>query len=346
MSSEPKQVKQVVLDDELWGLLDEMGSDSGYSDKRGVHSKLIREMVSAAALKWRESPYVCLSARHIALVTREGHVFYRQVQELKLNAKRERLPCCVEMKPEKRQDYHRLRSLDKEEADIFRSMWLLNYFAVWRGSAIQGPPLSSWVDRGGIDSKAADLLVNEIHGRQLTREMLVGVRDYVQWYEGEPGYDRIDVPIDIPTRNLEFSVIVDMDLYAGSREDDIPNLEIEFRNREGARCENRKIGEGAENRLKAFPGRFPGRLRSPKLKAVQDGIYALNERVHTVAVETVELGNGPESVASKEDLEAIRDYVSEPKKFLFLRIEWPSPYWGLQVCIRWEKPRRMGLRPR
>jgi hypothetical protein len=339
MSSEPKQVKQVVLDEKLWELLDEMGEQSGYRDNRGVHSKLIREMVAAAALKWRESPYVCQSAKHVALVTRDGHVFYRQLQELRLNTKRERLPCQVEMKPEKRQDYQRNRPLDKEEGTLFRSLWLLNYFAVWQGSDTQSPPLSRWVDRDGIDSKAADLTVNAIHGT-LTREILVGVRDYVQWYDGVPGYDRIDLPIDIPTRNLEFSVIVDMELYGNRREEDIPNLEIEFRNREGACCESRKIGEGSENRLKPFPGRTPSVIRSPKLADVKKSVESLRERVREVAAEVLDLGQGDEPVVAAESLEMVRHMVTTPERFLFLKIEWPSPFWGLQVCIRWEKPKR------
>jgi hypothetical protein len=338
MAGEPKQVKQIVLDDSLWTFLENMGRDSEYSDKRGVHSKLIREMVSAAAMKWRESPYVCRSAKHMVLVTADGHVLYRQVHELKLNAERGYLPCVVEMKPEKRRDYRRRIPEGVGEADFFRSLWLFNYFSARRkeGDLL----LSEWVDREGIDSKMADLVVNQSRGRHLTREMVVGVRDYVQWQNGKPGYDRIDLPIDIPTRNLEFCVVVDMDLYRqGLAKDEIPDLEIEFRNREGARFENRKIGEESESRLKAFAGRLTDTVRSPKADQVTKCLKAFSERIRSLADAEIDLGEGRKPLLTDENREVVHRLVESPKSFLFMTLDWPAPYWGLEVCIRWEKPK-------
>src|SRR6185295_16785950 len=107
MAKDHRQAKQKTMTDALWDQLEELGVELEYRDKRGAHSPLVREMVSAAMTKWRKSPYVCRSARHLVFVTREGHVFYRMIQVLKLNSSREKLPCILEMKPEKRRDFLR-----------------------------------------------------------------------------------------------------------------------------------------------------------------------------------------------------------------------------------------------
>jgi len=95
--------------------------------------------------------------------------------------------------------------------------------------------------------------------------------------------------------------------------------------------------------MKMSPGRFPHRIRSAKLETltaeVQRDLDDLVQRLHAVAGENVNLGLGPEPVVPAESREEVLRLVKLPETFLFLKVEWPSPYWGLQVCIRWEKPR-------
>ena len=334
-----RQAKQVTLTEPLWEQLDELGVEFEFRDKRGVHSPLVREMVSAAVTKWRESPYVCRSARHTVLVTRDGHVFYRLLQVLKLNSSRDRLPCLLEMKPEKRQYFlHQLSRLEAEEAEWFRSRWLLNHFAVWLGHELKGPPHSSWVDREGTYTKVADLPVNQGRGRYLVREILAGIQDYVQWQEEERGDDRVDIPIDIPTRNLEVIVVVDADLYRRSSpaDNDFPNLDLEFRNREGARFEGKEPALDPENSMEVSEGKqLMGRI-STKAEPIVNDLRELGERLAAIA--EAEAGNG--AVLTVEGQEMLRQAFQRPERFLFYRLEWPSPYFGLEVCVRWEKPLR------
>src|SRR6266849_6053932 len=95
---------QVRMSASLWNLVGEIAQDLGHKDGRGRHSAVIREMIAASAANWTHSPYVCRSARHTVFVTKDGNIFHRQVQILRLNTRREKLPCTIEMKPEKRDD--------------------------------------------------------------------------------------------------------------------------------------------------------------------------------------------------------------------------------------------------
>src|SRR5215218_7901478 len=135
---------QIRMSSLLWNRVGEIAQELGHKDSRGRHSAVIREMVAAAAAKWTHSPYVCRSAHHTVYVTREGNVFSRQVEILKLNTRREKLPCTIEMKPEKRDYYHRKYREQKssrkggaeknsDEFMWFQRQWLLNYFSVWNG---------------------------------------------------------------------------------------------------------------------------------------------------------------------------------------------------------------------
>ena len=91
----------------LWQRVGDIAKELRIGDKRGRHNAIIMEIVSAAVAKWEYSPYVCRGARHLAFVTSQGDVFYQLVQDLKLNSVRKRLPCAVEMKLEKRDEYAR-----------------------------------------------------------------------------------------------------------------------------------------------------------------------------------------------------------------------------------------------
>ncbi len=338
MQKDNLEPRQITFPGSLWEALEELAPELNLKDKRGNHSKLVRAMVSAGVVNWQESPYVGRSSRLTILVTGQGHVFYHLVQVLRLNSRRERLPFVLEMKPEKRGEYR--DRAEENEAAWFRDLWLLNHFAAWQG---EDPDelalLSSYVDRGGTDSKIADLPVHQPAGRVLTREVISGLRDYVQWQADEPGLDRVDFPIDVPTQNLEVTVVVDADLYRHTVKNasQIADLDVEFRNREGARFDVRELGRDPENRIDVHRGKCLGPEHAAKAELVQKALRELDERVRAVAEGTVK-DDGP--VLDDAGREKLNAAFRLPERFLFHHLQWPLPYLGIEVCVHWEKPRR------
>jgi len=339
------------MPEDLWAFLGRLGEQLGYSDPRGLHSRLVREMVSAAATRWQESPYVARSAKNLVLVTRDGHLFYRQIQVLKLNKKRDKLPCLL--------DFHASRRAGSGEPAKLQPRWLLNHFAAWHGEGVlitAKEPLDAWVDRQGTDFKMADLLVDQGPERILTREIVAGLQDYVHWKGRQREDDRVDFPIDIPTLNLEIIVIVDTDLYRKTAiketdkqdKQEIANLKVEFRNRELARFEGDILGRDNFNRMSPpLLGKCLGkpsgpedekiRKRTPDPEAeMRKSLDELKTRIELLA--QAKIKGGP--VVPPKEREALRDALKIPESFLYYKLGWPSPYFGVEVGIQWEKPEK------
>jgi hypothetical protein len=342
----------------LWNVVGEIAQELGYQDARGRHSPVIREMIAAAAARWTHSPYVCRSARHTVYVAKDGSVFLRQVEILRLNARREKLPCVIEMKPEKRDYYHRnyrsLKGLKKIPKDLdefkwFNDQWLINHFAVWSGKneandleSFGQKPLSSYVDTFGPTYKSADLPVHALGGRFLTREITAGLRDYVQWREQSPAtrgswvdtFDRIDIPVDIPTSDLEVCVVVDLDLFAymDIPPDQIANLALEFRNREAARFEGKEVALYPETRIEEQFG------RSPTDEGVDEMALRIRRLRHRILAILDSTTTDGRKVLDHADKEGITAALRQPQNFLFYWLRWPSPHLGIEACVRWEKP--------
>lgn len=357
MNSRKERNSQIRMSSSLWNLVGEIAQDLGIKDLRGRHSTVIREMIAAAAAKWTHSPYVCRSSCHTVYVTKVGCIFSRHVEALRLNARRERLPCVVEMKPEKRDYFHRkyreLKRLGEVSEDVdefkwFNDQWLVNHFAVWSGrkesdeiELFDQPPLSSHVDTFGPTYKSADLAVHALGGRFLTREITVGLRDYVQWKESntrtfDPVFDRFDIPIDIPTSNLEVCVVVDLELFASMdiSEDEISNLALEFRNRESARFEGKEVALYPETTIEEQYGRS---LIDEGADEMLRKIRKLRQRINAILDSSTSEGV---RVSDYSDKAAITASLSLPRQFLFYWLRWPSPHFGIEACVRWEKPVR------
>jgi hypothetical protein len=338
-----KNEKPVRIPKSLWNHIAEIAKlQERNTDRRGPHTHLANEMIAAAVAKWMYSPYVCLQAQHVALITSDGHVFFRTVQYLSLNSDRQKLPCVVQMKPEKRDDYfhqyQELRPPRTSRCDWLERRWIVNHFAAWQGQRLGGEPLSCAVDRLGIESKIVDLPLSNLNGSSLTREMVAGWRDYVQWQDGKPAadvpkYDRLAFNIDLPTTNFECLVFVDEDLYPGGQGN--PRLELEFRNRERAKFADKDVVTAFdENRIPHLqssagtlddtPDLLVGRLRE------------LLERLRGLADSRADDGR---SVVSEPDAALIRS-LQLPQRFLYLDMAWPSPHWGIQICVHWKKPSR------
>jgi hypothetical protein len=337
-----KNEKPVRIPRSLWNQIAEIAKlQRRNTDKRGPHTHLANEMIAAAVAKWMYSPYVCMKTQHIALVTSSGHVFFRTVQQLALNSDPQWLPCLVQMKPEKRDDYFRqnqeLGLPEGSRAEWLERRWIINHFAVWQGEGLHGEPLSCAVDRWGIESKMVNLQLSNLHGSSLTREIVAGWREYVQWQDGRsaretPKFDRLAFNIDLPTINFEALVFVDEDLYPSDQSN--LRLEIEFRNRERASyAEKDVVSAFDENRI-AHQLSSAGSVKDTPPELVGH-LEELLERLGALADTTVD---GLPVVAAP-DVKLIRS-LKLPKKFLYLDMAWPSPHWGIQVCVRWKKPVR------
>ncbi len=335
---------QVRMSSALWNLIGDIGRELGLADARGRHSAVIREMLAATAAEWIHSPYVCRSAQHTIYVTKDGDVFYRHVQSLILNSMREKLPAFIEMKPEKREYYHRRyreggKALRDEHA-WFLDCWLLNYFAAWNGhrdgddlNAFQQSPLSSQVDTFGTVYKSADLPVRSVVGRYLTRETVVGLRDYVQWKEPNAShFDYVAIPVDIPTQNLEICVVIDQDLFSkiDIASSGMSNLALEFRNRESARFDSKEVALYPETRLYEQHGRSDDEGADEMLLKVR----RLWQRVKYIMAD--------QPTEGESFVRAERSYIQRslqlPSRFLFYWLRWPLPHLGIEACVRWEKP--------
>ncbi len=358
MPSQNERNCQIRMPSSLWNRLGEMAQELGRRDARGHHSTLIREMIAASVAKWMHSPYVCRSAHHTILVTEKGDLFLRQVQKLHLNTARERLPCVVEMKLEKRDYYHRKyqRRLQEgkrndgelgeipSEFEWFQGQWLLNYFAAWNGrkdandlNSFRELPLGAEVDAIGTTYKSADLEVHAMAGRFLTREIVVGLQDYVQWKESNtPNFDRIDIPIDIPTTDLQVCVVVDKRLFASLKveTEGIANLSLEFRNRESARFEGKDVAAWYPEI--GFSDQFGRSIDDEGADQALRDVAALRGRVAAILEGTA--GDGHLVTRSTNRAAIISALKKPPTDFLFYRLQWPAPHLGIEVCVRWEKP--------
>lgn len=352
---------QIRMSPTLWNQIGELARELGHKDPRGRHSVVIREFVGSAAAIWRNSPYICRAADHTVYVSKTGDIFSRQVQVLRLNSPRHKLPSSLEMKPEKREYYHKLyqvrRALNRDTTpspdggppDEFRwflSRWLLNHFAVWSSKkdpddleAFQQEPLSSHVDTFGTTYKSADLAVDAVGGRSLTREVIVGLRDYVQWKDSnKPVFDRVDIPIDIPTAYLQVSVVVDQDLFSAMdvEEDEIADLALEFRNRESARFEGKEVALSSAIGIEELSGRSAGRTVDDEgADEMLHKIRRLRQRVTAILESPVLSRKHNDGQAERAE---VLKAVALPQQFLFYRLRWPFPHLGIEACVRWEKP--------
>lgn len=343
-----RETKQVtmMLPVAMWNSIGKLARQLGYSDGRGSHTRIVRETLSSFLGREQSSPYVCHKAEHVVFVTRDGHVFHRQREELQLNTKLRQLPCSMKMKPEKMMDFLLRRDPGLPEAEWFKSCWLLNYFV----ASHQGAPLSSWVDRDGTTAKGASLTIDQGPNRLITREYLIGLRDYVQWRETASGlllpeadinFDRIDLVLQIPTRNLDIVVVVDSALYRNTpfaSESEIPALAMELRNPEGTLFEDRTIAQDPENPMtREISDRYIGQGRPPQTDEILEKLGELQKRIFSIG--EAEADNGP--VLNEEERQRMADAFKLPEHFLFYTLEWPTPQVALSVCVRWEKPVRL-----
>jgi len=104
---------------------------------------------------------------------------------------------------------------------------------------------------------------------------------------------------------------------------EISNLGLEFRNREGARFEGREVAFSVGTGIEELSG------RSTQLDEGSDEMLLKVRRLRQ-RVDAILKGRG--------DRESILEHLELPRRFLFYRFNWPFPPLGIEVCVRWEKP--------
>ena len=311
--------------------------------KRGASSRFVRQTIEKEAVYWLDSPYVSTSSYHFVLITAAGDAYYRALQEFEMNTKRHKLPAAIRMKQEKQADYCTRYEGLEDEAALIRSHWLINHFAAWEGSDTSRKPISSHVDRLGIVEKTADLRVEMSESERVTREIMVGNRDYVQRTPGQDtAVDRAGVPITVPTMNLDLQIVLDLDLYKGNRSRLAPAaVGYEVRNLESARLESRQIG--AEGNVidwveDSYPEpKYKGSEVKPTLEEISHSIKTFKGRLDYLSSESTASDDG-RAVVENDDARKTLKEVNVPRRFLFGRLKWPRPFQGLEVCVTWKKP--------
>ncbi len=325
----------VRIDDKLRTSLKELQKRTGLNP-----SDLARLTLWKEAFLDLTSPYTANHSSHFVMVTSDGDVYYRALHELFLNAKRERLPAGISMKPEKRKFY--LKKSHGNLEDI-KDVWMMNHFAAWLGTDTESPPLKVHVDRLGITKKLADLKISQPKDEVLTRETAVAFREYVQHREAKDTQDdRGDIPIDIPTQIFDLQAIVDTNLYRGSEFHKSAKIGVEIRNRESAVV--RTIAPGSPESLTpvdqmAFVSdRYPGQNYDAEThKEIKRSFKAFATRFSYLAEETTLDQDGAPVVDNDETRQKLQS-LELPKEFLFGRLTWPTPYMGFEVCLTWNKP--------
>jgi hypothetical protein len=171
--------------------------------------------------------------------------------------------------------------------------------------------------------------------------MLVALEDYVQWAGfGEGDYDRVDIPIEIPTRNLRVTVVVDETLWPEPGV--VPPLAVELRNREHARFPGTEVLL-TDPGFSEHPGSHEQSVDTGVRQKVDLDVQA-RFRSMTLAIKAVLASGalGKKSCRAVED-DATRERLENlklPTRYRFYDLEWRLPLLGLMVCVGWEKPAR------
>ena len=344
MPSEKMLKRDIRMSDELWDAIGETSHLIGYADERGEKSSFVRDMISDIAAEWKCSPYICNQANHLVFISKDGHAFGRITNHLRLNSPRERIPTGIRLKPEKILYYERNKPPGSDLNAWMQSLWLLNYFSV----AENGDILTAETDRRSRIEKYADLRVHRQENTELHREMVIALQDYVQWSETSIEeadlslYDRIDAPIDFPTKNLTLQVIIDEDLYALAQTKGaaVPSLNLEFRNREGARFSSAEMMYMMESPPIFRAGAFPEeqKTKEEEIGEVVTAFQEMKDRVTELTNPEKKAQDGDPFVIDEAARKTIQRSLKLPERYLFAQLKWKTPHLGLVACVHWGKP--------
>ena len=291
-------------------------------------SRLIRQILAKEASDWLDSPYIALDQKSFFYVRKTGDVFFHNRQVLSFNHPRVKLPCKLEMKPEKLVEF---RAASDEYTELSKR-WIVNDFAIWEGDG-NDRLITKGTDLDGGATKSVDLRVNRPQDTTVVRETTGGIRGYVQRTRDQPDLpaeDRGEVTIEIPTLNLQATAMVDREIYGTTFLASTAKLDREFRNLESAKLYNKNFAfteEPVHWVADRYPdARYMGTEYEPAHRACKEGLARLSRALDRIR-SSRSLNVGEEELA-----------VPVPDRYLFGRLDWRMPHSGLKVCLTWNKP--------
>lgn len=299
-------------------------------------SKGVRHLLDRHSFLMVESPYIIRRMDVTVLVSANGDMAYRSYEDIVLSRRRERLPCSIEMKPEKILDYAKRVGSERRLAGYLRDRWLLNYFAAYRDAQL----MADHCDGVGLTRKQADLELNLPQDTVIQREVLVVNEDYVQRSaEGDRSDDRSEILMVAPTFNLTLNVMVDLDVYGKSSLRDTAALDYELRNGEGALLQTRGYHYG-ENSLSWIAGRPPVSRRGWEEihQDVKDCVGKLVKRIGQLSSQDKTPGSKDPLFHSDSAKKRLAQFAGPSGPYLFGRLTWPYPPMGIDICTTWNKP--------
>ena len=211
-------------------------------------NSFVKEVIRAEVAYWQSSPYIALASEHMIYVDRKGKFFYRRQDRLRCNQDIEKMQVALSMKPPK---------LKATDASKHENAWELFWASVYREG---NPPPSPRFDdcknytSGETTIKRAEIPVKIPANAEVIRENVVILDNYAQWQDNVPAYinlnaqehpmrsldssyDWVDIVVDIPSRNILVSILVDGDIYEesfhkGLRSHGEPSIQMSLRSRE------------------------------------------------------------------------------------------------------------------
>lgn len=303
--------------------------------ERENRSLLIRELVQREAFQWLQSPYVIGDANKFVYVAANGDMFLHSQETLWFQKGRHSVFSRVSMNPRKEHDFELKHSDDPHIGESIRDQCLVNYFAIWGNTPEEA---SFQVDRLGITSKSAELVVDAAQGVTRTREVLIGNREYAQRDRGhDAASDRASLSIDVPALSLSAAVLVDLALYSrasGRRE--TSHVGYELLNNERALLQTREF-PSESCPITWHSGRSPGTLS--RMEGPRDEVLGLfssfKSRLQQLTKPEEKFEGRP--IVSNDARDRLRS-LRAPEEYLFGLLKWPLPLQGLTVGLTWTKP--------
>ncbi len=309
--------------------LEQLAEDLKLDPKRD-RSNIIRDLISRESKTWTEAPYISLRTSGLIYATAQRTLLYWINQDLILVNDRERIPCKISIKPERKDHFEQSGAADREDR------WLINYFSIFRGDNL----VIQDTDRTGITTKFVDMPINLPQDTAIRREVLCGASHYVEQERPNERYDdRTDVPIDIPTLELDLRILVDSNLYADDHQREHAGVDFELRNREHA-----KLSGLVDRELRWYRGRYPSPAPRPRtsylrlLDSSREALGRLITRINELACkDQVAFSDRRPIVETPEKREKLLR-IASPESFLFGHLYWKMPQQSLVVCLAWNKP--------
>lgn len=321
-------------------------------------SSFIRDAVGIEVAFWKRSPYVCPKARHFVFVTKEGEFWCHREEFLKLNNTVAKIPVALSMKMAKRKYFRDKYGNNDEE---IRRVWLLNNATLWRRTRPNLSVLDTYADENGVFEKYAILRCGLPIGSNIIRESCYGLADYAQTMSltesgrhrledlrhGDPSedqFDHVDIPVDIPTRDLELIVVVDEGLFGepGALGEDFDrSLHFELRNRDEIAFSSTHAFEALlrERFLERIGASFPrDGYKDQYYIETTEKIGSAFERFRNRAAQLAEANRN-----LCKDTELARERIRRlelPERYLFYRLNWSWVHVGIHLSVKWVKPER------